>query len=466
MLIDLGDITDPDAPVPVGRRRLPARSYRQAIAALVVALVAITTVTASDRGPAGPLSFAGSIPIASDAQLMVTGSQAVILDATAPDVTISAYALPGGRHLWSSMLTVADSGATMMVVGRTVVLDERRPEVLDRGQNLDEGFDLATGQRLWTYPSDRTWETAAGLVIAVETSPFQNDALSNPQLAPDPQLAPVEVVELVDPATGRIRWSRPMADGCDVTPVNANGSTPVRGLVEMCPGTQELIGIDVTTGAISARRTVDLAGVTSPYVVTIRPELVFAGTVTLAAIQDSANIVLSAFRTSDFTPLWSGFPVGAGFQVVACGPDLCIDDGSGTRSGVDPITGAKVAEPPSEHAAGGSAAAVSFVARFGIDEIIVMPPGETAVLASYPVTIDFEPTTGAGQAVTIPEWSSDHDPDLWVAEQVKTGPTVSVQPLGLLHHVDEACVAVQSDAAHRYLACATSADRISMWQLG
>jgi hypothetical protein len=426
--------------------------------------LALVSVTASERGSSGPLAFVGSIPIASGAQLLISGAQAVVLDATDDDATISGYALPGGRRRWSAPVSVADTGATMFVIGPAVVLDELRPTPMERGQNLDEGFDRTTGRRLWAYPSDRIWPTSAGLLIAVETSSARHGAAPDgPPPADQPRS---ESIGLIDPANGQIRWSRPMADGCEVTPASATGALPIRSLIEMCPDTQELIGIDLTTGTVMARRQVDLAGVTSPYVVTIRPELLFEGSVTVVAVQDGANIVLSTFRTSDFTPLWSGYPVGAAVQVTGCGPNLCIDDGSGTEAVVDPLTGAKVAGAPSGPNRGCCNAAVSFFAKFGLNEIVVVPPGQTPLAESYPVTIDFEPTAEAGQAVPARDWTSGANPDLWIAEQVTNGRTVSVRPLGVLHGVGEACVAVQGDSLHRYLACTTAVDRLSMWLLG
>ncbi len=198
---------------------------------------------------------------------------------------------------------------------------------------------------------------------------------------------------------------------------------------------------------------------------TIRPELAYVGSVTLVAVQDSATIVLSAFRTSDFEPLWTGYPIGAGAIVGGCDNVLCIDDGSGVVERVDPILGAKLGAEPGAPA-GGTRAAVSFVARFGIHEIVVVPPGQTPAVQSLPVTIDFESVIASGHGAPTPEWSAGVAGELWIGEQVATGTETEVRTLGVLRDVPEACIAIQSDALHRYVACATALHQLSLWQVG
>jgi outer membrane protein assembly factor BamB len=463
VLIDLGDMTTTDDRVAVRPRwTLPVYGPKAIVAALV-AIVALGGLGRSEPAPAGPLAFVGSVPISTDAQFLVSGARAVLLDLSNSGASISGYALPGTHRVWTQPLTAAAIDASMFVEGSTVVLDEPLPGNGDAvwqsgGQRLDQGFDLRSGRRLWSYPSDLVWPTPAGLLIAVET-------VLPPYALPAPGAVGPAGVELVDPATGAIRWSLPMAAECTVVPATDDGGPMVNGLIEMCPATQELVGIDLATGHVRARRQVDLAGLTSPYVETIQPELLFEGSVVVAAIQDRTRIVLSAFRTSDFAPLWSGYPVGAGVDVSPCDAYLCIDDGSGRAVAVDPWTGVKAALAPDEPGRCCNAA-TSFRARFGIAEVIVVPPGQHPVLPSYPVSIDFEPLIAAGQALDPTTPATPIGDRLWVGEQVRHGDTVDVAMLGSLTGVGESCLAVEGDRQNQYLACTTSAGRLSFWKLG
>jgi hypothetical protein len=459
VLIDLGDVTvEETTPGIVPRWTVPVP---RVVAVVLVAVLVLAGAAASDRAAAGSLRYAGRFPIGAYAQFLISGDRAVVVDAAGSGATITAYALPGARRVWTRPLPKAATGANVFVEGSTVVLDEPSADAStdpdpwrSGGQSLDQGFDLRTGRELWSLPSDLVWPTPAGLVIAVEAV--------LPPAAPGSLAAPG--VELVDPVTGAIRWHQPMAAECSVAPADSDGGPTVNGLVEMCPATQELIGIDLATGRIRARRQVDLAGLTSPYVDTIRPELMFVGSIVVAAVQDRTRIVLSAFRTGDFAPLWTGYPVGAGVDVSSCAPYLCIDGGTGQVVAVDPRTGVKAPNVPPQPLMCCNAP-VSFLPRFGVAEVVVVPADEHPALASWPVTIDFETLQPAGTALTPTVYGGRTTTTLWVGEQVREGDAATVRTLGSLPGLAGSCRAVAADAADLYLACTTATNRVSLWRI-
>jgi len=326
MMIDLGDVS---AAATDALQRRP-RVLRPAQAIGLVALVVLMLVGAAASGVPSrpPLSVVADLRADRDVHLLIQDDRAIVVDLRNGTNEVSAFALPGGRHLWTSALAGFALNSLMVDVGTTLIVDVPR---INAPGSIAEAFDMRTGAVLWQRSALDVQPIAGGLLLYGTAA---GDAVGSGS-----------TVARVDEATGATRWTIAVPDDCAM----ATADDPTRllelGLVELCSGTQELTVYDLATGLIRARRVVVLGpNLATDTKLAVPPHILTVGSVILVAVNSRyPSMSVSAFRTSDLAPLWSGLPVNADDRVETCGPDLCLG-GNEPAVTLDPQTGQVLAD--------------------------------------------------------------------------------------------------------------------------
>ncbi|HEY1486775.1 MAG TPA: PQQ-binding-like beta-propeller repeat protein [Micromonosporaceae bacterium] len=427
-MIDLGDLSATHVVAPRVRRR---RRNRWAIA-LAVALVTAIAASAPIAGPAR-LAVAASIPFGQNAHLMIDGARAIVLDTRAAKDRISSYALPGGRLEWSTPVAGSAVNGDLEAIDGTVIVTLPSYNAPD---DLVEAIDPGTGRTLWQKKVDSILVLPGGLLVT-EAVPARS----------------ATTISLVSPHRGDSLWSATISTACQLSTANVPTETAADGLVELCPETGELSVISLSTGHVQARRHIDLISQGLPQTLaTVGIQgagVLFVGPETIVALDRYPLMTISAFRTSDLKPLWSGLPMTADDRIETCGPDVCLG-GDQTAIVIDPATGRTI---PGTQARTGSSTTVA-----DDSALIVVPDAATLAEISSGVSIrpDGATPTPAGRSAAVPERGSD-DGSTWIALATSTAIRL-VQPL---HGVaPNACIAIAT-----YIACATGHGRLTIWGL-
>ncbi len=445
VLIDLGEIpaaVPADRPPTLDATSRPRHSYRGRRLA-VIALATAFAVSASGVAVGRTLPVV-RIPVGANARLMVVGATAVVSDQRAGTNEIAAYDLTSGRPLWQSPLGGTARNAQMFAVSSTAVVETAH----DVGYDLVEGFSLATGVRRWTMPALMVTPIPIGLLVYRAAG----------AAGPDPNAIDVS---LIDPVTGDTRWRTAIGTGCDVGLATDASLTMASGLVEVCPDTQEIVAIDLTTGAVRARIHPDVlgpAGTHHGYRTDLDHgtpglSIAYVGDVAILAVpRRYPSRSLSAFRTSDLQPLWQGLQVASGDALTTCGTDICIAAGSGGAIAIDPATGHTVTAPPA--AVGDLAAAGSRPLPGVTTTLVIVAPGQETVATPAIASVDYRIPEAAGQSEAVRPLATG---DTWIALNGEE----AIRPVQLLHGVaDSSCTVITS-----YVACTTGVNTVTVWTL-
>jgi hypothetical protein len=289
-----------------------------------------------------------------------------------------------------------------------------------------EAFGLRTGSIRWERVASGVEPVPGGLLIYTQS-------------------ASSGVVSRVDPDTGVQAWSITIPQGCAETTARDLGQVEPDAIVEFCVDTGRLSVIDLGSGRVTASRRVSARPLLGPSGVA-DPEsqyrrVLFAGAVTLLSIADGSHLSISAFRTSDLVPLWSGLPMDVNDQLHDCAPDVCLD-GNGDRLVIDPLTGHLVpaATTPRSPASG---------------------PGTLLVVPDSADYADMRAGDVPGNDTPVPAGTSAQVMDaglgtIWIA----TWSASSIRLLQQLSNVEtDSCVSIAG-----YIACATSFGHLTFWR--
>ncbi|WP_327030889.1 PQQ-like beta-propeller repeat protein [Micromonospora sp. NBC_01740] len=302
-VIDLGERRDVDGAAGPG----PGRFLRRWAPALV-ALLCLVTSAAAAPWPAQPPGV--TVPAGPDANLLFVEGVLLVAEPSGPGTVadgdpvsrLAAHRLPSGRPLWRVPLPApgrvfhAVRAGDLLAVG--LAGDRTASEVV--------GLSLADGGVRWRGAGQLHGATSAGHLLL---SGFAGSSAS--------------VLRSVDPATGAVRWSQPLAfEDAHLSRRDQRISL----LTVLAGGRLELR--DPDTGAARAATTVP----DRSRVLTVTEELV---------LLTDASGVLSGYEIPGLRRRWS-VPRGPADQpdVYDCGALICVDDGSPATRLLDPATGA------------------------------------------------------------------------------------------------------------------------------
>ena len=425
MVIDLGYRTrtddEPDASGPWTRRR-----QRSGFVALLVAGV-LALVAASGATAVNPLPMVASVPIGDEAHMMVQGGRAFILDAHGDTSEISAYALPGGRRLWSSPVGGMALNGNFLISGSTLVVDAPSRGF---GDHVAQGFDVATGRQLWQLTTGGVSSTPVGLIA----SAFDDQGLVGSGYR----------IQGIDPSNGRAQWTIDVASDC-ATMVGGD-DTASSALIEYCISNRELTVFDLRTGEARAQRQFIApqtdAGEPLPLLVT--------GGVIVIAQNNHPGLYATAYRISDLGVLWSGLQARANVAPALCEPNLCLDGVDGIVA-LNPQTGRPVT------VATAVVPTASLRPRTGVLDFVVVPADATSAVDRTDPGVSFMPALPEATAVDVLRFQDSHGVTTWITQQLGDG---TFRPVASLQRVGASCVFESI-----YVACTTAADRLSFYRL-
>jgi PQQ-like domain len=428
-MIELGDVsTHPQADHgPAWPPELDLR--RIGYFALVIVSV-LAFVVASVTLPASPLPFVTSLPIGTDPQILVHDSQAFVIDSHSGKGEVSAYALPGGHHDWTTPMAGATS-ADFYISGALLVTISG----LGSGDNaLAQGFDLRTGASRWSLeiPGD------------VGTEALPTGFLLSPDLT-----EPSGLVQFLNASTGTIRWKETIPNACE----ESMGSRTA--LVEVCP--DEIRVLDIQTGRVTAQRRVDvetLLGVSSADALT---SAFAVGDVVVLAVHGDPDTNVAAFSLNNLAPLWSNLPVTANVDIDACGAHICLIQGQAMVAELDPTTGATVAAPPEPPV---QTRSQPQVIGAHVSELVVVPLDRQIMPNTSAPGATFYQVTPEDEAVGLVPSKPDPGNALWISEQIGSGIGATVRPLRRIPDVQNSCTPIAN-----LVACTTSSTRVALYRL-
>jgi putative pyrroloquinoline-quinone binding quinoprotein len=438
-LVDLGD--DFDAPPPGSWMAYRWPMLRRCRIALpVVALLLLVAAAAS--APSAPLHQAARVPIGIEASVMIVGSDLYVYDTSDGHNGIRAYELGSGRLQWSASTPEIAGETSMQDVDGNIVVS-----MVDTDASGEHTvtFDARTGRRLWSDEFGFATDAAGGLLV--ESAP-------RPPGYNFPGTVRTGTFRLLDPRTGAIRWTVDVPSSC-VTDVGNPAAGLPNTLVELCSDSSRLTVIDLLSGQVAASRQVPLGDPGADYVLPppdqmAEPQLVVAGGTLLIAHANAPQPTIDAYAMTDLNQLWTGLPVIGGQDINQCGPDLCVFDGTSIGSVVDLTTGKPIGLTPPR-------AAVAAVGALAL-----APVGKPITFSAASLVSSI----AAGMSTPLQSVTATSAPKLLASRQVTTSKLTgrqseSATPIEILHGVDvRSCVTIAG-----FLACATTSDRLTVWQL-
>ena len=427
-------------------RRRATRPRQFAVPAVALLLL----VSAAQAAPSDLVRFAARVPAGIDATVMVEGSTLFVYDARDPAAAVkeccsgsnllTAYTINGGRRLWTAATVEVPELTTMRCLDGLVVLS-----MVDRDLAGEHtvAFDAATGRRAWS--SDLGYATPAAGGILVE-------AANRPPGFNYPGTPVTGMFRLLDPRTGATRWSHRVPDNCLTDATDPTLSARVDALAELCLNTSTLEVVDLSTGAVMARRQIDLGDPGANFLLPLadrmaQPQLTVMGDTVLVAHANAPRPTLDAYAMADLRQQWSGVPVSSDADVEPCGKDICIYDDAAGLSGtiLDAATGRTVGAAPAR-------------ARDPADGSLVLLAVNHA---SHPSTLIAK--VGAGMSTGVLELPPDTPTPTWLAmwrTDNHSGDGDAV-PRQVLTDVSAAsCVEVAT-----LLTCRASIDKIKVWRI-
>lgn len=322
VVIDLGEVgRTPPAGPPPGRPRPGRRPARTLAAALLLAAV-LATVAAAAPLPAvaEPVHLEASNAV----QLVLDGDLLVVVDQQGRrnrggGHTIAAYELPGGDLRWR--VPAPDHGG-----GRL------RPEpvnVLIAGDLLLVGYLGTAGVRtvaLDTGDGSVRW-TADGVPqgVALDGAPVLRGTVTEAGSGADEALLGGSAVQVLEPASGRVRWRTAVSGFVDVVFRVEDGR--LADVAEIESGRQVRVR-DVRTGQVRS-------SAAAPELLLLPGQVWVVADLLVAATDDT----LTAFELETLAPRWS-VAVPPVSSITACGSLLCVSHASGGAHGRDPVDGA------------------------------------------------------------------------------------------------------------------------------
>jgi len=400
--------------------------------ALVIVSV-LVFVVASVTPPASPLPFVTSLPIGTDPQILVHGSQALIIDSHNGKGEVSAYALPSGHHDWTIPMADAAS-ADFYIRGALLVAFSG----LGSGDNaLAQGFDLRTGSLRWSL------ELVVGDASSFEALP--TGFLLIPDLTE--RSSPVQ---FLDASTGTIRWKTTIPNACVESRVSRTA------LVEVCP--DEIRVLDTQTGRITAQRRVDVGTLLGVSSAAAQTSVFAVGDTVVLSVHDDPDTNVAAFSLNNLAPLWSNLPVTANVDVEICGVHLCLSNGQATVAELDPMTGATVIATPVPPVQ--TRMSQPQVIGAHVSELVVVPLNAVIMQNTSAPGAAFEQVTPQDEAADLQPAKADPGNALWISEQIGSGTNATVRPLRRIPDVQDSCEPVAN-----LVACTTSATRVALYRL-
>lgn len=429
MVIDLGDrhfdeLTIEPPQWSAGRRRAGA---------IGLVVLALLLAVGGSTIPIDPLPLVATVPVASDAHLLIKDGQAFVLDDVNGQSRVNAYALPTGRHLWSAPVAGNTTTASMFVIGKFLIVD---PTSDDNDRPSVQAFGLASGAPAWEAATHGVVNTSAGLLTV------------------DPNWPAVALggsygIGVIDPASGRTRWTVPIGASCSVT-YNDAGDAASRVLLVFCADGNELSAYDLSTGELRAR-----GHYRAPVIATTQmmPLLIVAGVIVVSSL-NHPGLYATGYRTSDLTALWSRKPQSSGTTdelLQPCVPNICVDGTDGVTT-LDPHTGRVISVPETT-----SAAVTRFYPRRGVLEFVVIPPDrQSTAVSSFGSDVNVVPAMPEGSSMDVQAYLPSQNTTTWITEQIGS----AFRPLGAVPHVGASCVFVSV-----YAACTTAANRLSLYRM-
>lgn len=426
VLIELGEGHGAVADAGWPRTRSPhARRRRWRTCGLVAALVLALVV-----GGAGPLSgpalrLVARVPVGGGSSVLVDGDRVVVLGT---GQVLTGFAVPGGRQVWRTPLSVTASGASMTAADGVVLVtrDEDSPDY-----DNTEAVDEATGRVLW--------RTRDSVLLPLVTS---GTALVQP--------SGTQLLTLVSMRTGAVRWTVSTV-GCQFTFDRAEVPPDPDAFALLCTGGR----LDLVRLPAGTVTTVPLVprGETWP---PTGPQLISAGPVLVVEHTDgAAGTVIEAYRWLGGDRAWTRPGFDQNDILYPCGDDVCVQT-HGTGVPLDPLTGAVVGTatgaPP-----GCCVPAAQPVVADGT--LLLVPAGRTAPPGSSPATfvVRVQPPA-TGQALQPYPVDPGHPVGATVVEVVDAAGRV--RPLQRLPGV----VANYCGATGTYLVCPSAPGWASVWR--
>lgn len=423
--IDLGEEYAPQIQPRERSGRPPAwvRSWEWRLGVPLAAV--LLSLAASVPAPAAPLSQVATVPFGDQASVAVHGNELFVLDNSDDRNRLRAFAINGGRQLWSTSVAEAASDSVLSYVSGTAgdaVLVSLDP---DQSNGIHtQVFDASTGHELWSS-NDGVFSIATNGDIVTRSSVQTNGA----DIGDRPPAPFGWTFQRRGLRTGQTGWSRDVAVDCTPQLVRDPEHGMADGIVETCGSAPHLRLIDIADGKLAAQLSTAMTGA---------PQAFVFGDAVVVMSPETGDSRLDGFQGAALAPLWSTPDAVQPWQhAIGCGSILCLNSDFGTV-GINPRTGEATQGPPSGDT--------------GLLPTIVMLPDRAPAGATY----NRPQTVPDGQAVTIPAPVSG---DAWV-ERVAAGALIPK----LLQKLPGVGVAscLRMDA---YLACVTSLGRLSLWRL-
>jgi hypothetical protein len=312
-VIDLGIVTAHDAAAAPDDRpfRRPRLTDRRLLAVLVAALCLLTMGASALPRPA-LLRVTAVLPYQQNGTFDVTARAAYVVVGGA-EPTLSAYALPGGRQLWTSPLEWPSAGVNAEEAAGVVLVAG--------GDRVTVALDAATGRERWRRPGLLGASTGGAALLADYAD---EDGL----------LRALRSVRLTD---GAPLWSRDVeADhGWMLTSSRPGGTPEPDRIVTVMPDGRVSVLRLTDGGEVAAGRVVWRAQTGRDTGFT---EVNAEGGALYVGRHEPAGITVTAYALDTLTRLWDapGAPPGG---PSPCGAVLCLNDETG-MAGYDRGTGA------------------------------------------------------------------------------------------------------------------------------
>ncbi len=302
-VIDLGTVTaDDDAAAPDDRPFRPPRPTDRRLLAVLVAVLCLLTAGASALPRPALVRVTAVLPYQQNGTFDVTARTAYVVIGGA-EPTLSAYALPGGRQLWTAPLEWPSAGVNAEEAAGVVLIAG--------GDRVTVALDAATGRERWRRPGLLS-ASAGGAALLAD---YADD---------DGRLRALRSVRLAD---GAPLWSRDVApDHSWMLTTSRTGATaePDRIVTVMSDGRVSVLRL-ADGGEVVAGRVVWRAQTGRDTGFT---EVNADGGALYVGRHDPAGITVTAYALDTLTRLWDapGAPPGG---PTSCGAVLCLNDETG-----------------------------------------------------------------------------------------------------------------------------------------
>lgn len=339
-VIELGDVTSGSAP-----RTAPEfdRRTRRRLAAVLVVLLCLITVTASARPEPSLVQTLWGARLASDYRFTAGGGSVV---ATTEPGVLSGYDLDTGRRRWTFPLPEPNSWPDLAASAGVVLLSTDRLANrflgADGTQYLAEyyrgtvGLDLRDGRQLWAGSGSELAQHVNGTVLMGD---YVGDGST------------VQSFRVVRARDGTAVWSGPAGPAVTVVAAGADPHRPDRVIAIAADGTASVYAW--ADGRRLAHRRIAWTP-SAPGAGTLTDVFGDGVNVYVWRAVDGAGGSVAAYRRDDLRPRWTA-ENAAEAGAFACGVVIC-ELGPGGFAAVDPLTGRTLwrqVGPRTVHAVGG-----------------------------------------------------------------------------------------------------------------